>query len=426
MYETKVKTSVKGHGDVPCLNHALALLCILPITTLFQPYAMFNNINRAIVLLVLGCIFIAFFRMRLRHLFWAALVYLFGLTAYDYSISSRVYATLNDPTYLPFWFLLMMVFTEGSRDVRSYFQNHLTEIRWVLGIWTLIVGISIFLPSSYETSWGGGMYFGSIPRSIFRLAPCACLVQVLSLIAIGLDRRNKDVYLLCQAVPLYCGFMGGSRTYFAVILLYFLLFLRFYSNTRGQLRLIIIIAILAGTAVFGFSGIGLKVAATQYTNTSYYDFWGTITNGRSDIWITDLEYYFDADLVSKLFGSGYDKVYELSLASRLNAAVYSHNDFINILIANGAFGLLFYIIPIIMLLKKYCNRNPVSLPMLTVICAIWIGNAVFNMNYTYTCATIALGLLPTALHFALQTHPDCARTPNHPQTAAVPVNLCGR
>ena len=412
MHETETKNTVKRRGGVQFLNCSLMLLCMLPISTLFQPYPIFNNINRVIVILVFVCYFIAFFRMRLRHVYWVALYALVGLTAYNYLISPGTYATLNDPTYLPFWFLLMMVLTEGSRDVIAFFRNHLTVIKWILGIWTLIVGISILLPSSYETSWGGGTYFGSIPRSIFRLAPCACCVQVLSLAAVGLDRRNKDIYLLCQVVPLYCGFMGGSRTYFAVILLYFLLFLCFYSNTRRQLRIILVIAMLVGAAAFGISGIGSKVAATQYTNTSYFDFWGTITNGRSDIWITDFEYYFDADFACKLFGSGYDKVYELSLASRLNAAVYSHNDFINILITNGVVGLLLYVVPVIALLKHFCSQNSVSLFLLMVISAIWIGNAVFNMNYTYTCATIALGLLPTALHFALQTHPNSPRTPS--------------
>lgn len=397
----------KGDG-IHALDAALMLLCILPITTLFQPYGIFNNINKAIVLLVLICLFVSFFKAKFHPVYWLALLALLGLVAYDLLISSGEYATSNDPIYLPFWFLLMMVCTGDSKEVSYFFFKRANAIKWIIGIWTLIVGASIFIPSSYGSSWGDGTYFGSIPRSIFRLAPCACLIQVLLLFALSFDRKNKNVYLLCQFVPLYCGFMGGSRTYFAVIALYFLLFLRFYADSKKQFRTFAFIALCIGVAAFGVSGIGSKVAATQYTETSYFDFWGTLTNGRSDIWAADFEYYFNADPASMVLGSGYDKVYELSLTSRLGAAVYAHNDFINVLIVNGIVGLVLYAVPVVVLLKQFREKSGASLPLVTVIAAIWIGNAVFNMNYTYTCAAIALSILPTALSFVLRTNPLCS------------------
>lgn len=395
-------SSTKASGDKGgyVLAIALTLLCILPITTLFQPYALFGNVNKAIVFLVLICLFLSFFKMRFHPAYWLSLLALMGLTGYDYLISSGEYATSNDPIYLLFWFLLMMVFTEGSQEIEAFIESHVSLIRWVMGIWTLLVGVSIFMPSSYGSAWGDGTYFGSIPHSIFRLAPCACLIQVFLLIMLGFDRQRKYLYLICQFVPLYCGFMGGSRTYFAVIALYFLLFLYLYADSKEQFHSYLFIALFMGAIAFGFSGIGSKVAATQYTDSSYFDFWGTVTNGRSDIWASDLEYYFNTDVVSALFGSGYDKVYELSLASRLGAAVYAHNDFLNVLVVNGALGFALYVVPVIALLRRYRIDEGASLSLALVVVAIWVGNAMFNMNYTYTCAAIALVFLPYALAYA--------------------------
>lgn len=395
--------------SIRTLYFALLLFCILPITTLFQSYAIFNSINKILVLLVFACLFISFFKTEFHPVYWLALLALVGLTVYDYSISSGNYATLNDPVYLPFWFLLMMIFTGNAKEVRRFFNDYISTLKWIIGIWILIVGVSIFLPSSYDSGWGDETYFGSIPHSIFRLAPCACLIQVFLLIALSFDRKNRYIYLFCQLVPLYCGFMGGSRTYFAIIILYFLLFLRFYTNTKKEFYLYILIFLCVGVAVFGISGIGSKVAATQYTVGSYFDFLGTITNGRSYIWTTDLDYYFNADLLSIVFGSGYDKIYELSFISRLGDAVYAHNDFINVLVVNGVTGFLLYTLPVVALLKSFRNKDGASWSLIVTVSAIWLINAIFNMNYTYTCAAIALGLLPTAIAFAMATYPSSSQ-----------------
>lgn len=387
-------------GRVNPLSSALVLLSILSITTLFQPYPLFGNINKVFVFLVFACLVLSFFRMRFHQVYWLALIALCGLVCFDIYISTWQFTTANDPIYLPFWFLLMMVFSEGSDQVKEFVSTHEIFLKWVVGIWTLIVGVSIFLPSSYGAGWGDGTYFGSITHSVFRLAPCACLIQVFTLALLAMDRKNKNYYLLCQLVPLYCGFMGGSRTYFAVIALYFIIFLRYFADTKQQFYSYLLGAIFLGSMAFGLSGIGSKVAATRYSSSSYFDFWGTLTNGRSAIWETDFKYYFNTDPVSALFGSGYDMVYKLSLKSKLGAAVYAHNDFINLLIVNGLVGLLLYLIPAVALLKRFCTQGKASLAAITIVAAIWIVNAMFNMNYTYTCAAIAFGFLPSVIELA--------------------------
>ncbi len=397
-------------GRVNPLSSALVLLCILSITTLLQPYPLFSNINKAFVFLVFACLALSFFRMRFHQAYWIALIALGGLVCFDIYISTWQYTTPNDPIYLPFWFLLMMVFSEGSEQVKEFVSSHEIFLKWVVGIWTLIVGVSIFLPSSYGGGWGDGTYFGSITHSVFRLAPCACLIQVLTLALLAMDRKNKNYFLLCQLVPLYCGFMGGSRTYFAVIALYFVVFLRYYADTKHQFYSYLLWAVLLGSIAFGFSGIGSKVAATKYTSTSYFDFWGTLTNGRSAIWETDFEYYFNADPISVLFGSGYDMVYRLSLKSKLGAAVYAHNDFINLLIINGLVGLLLYIIPVVVLLKRFRTQGNAPVTAVAIVTAIWIVNAMFNMNYTYTCAAIAFGFLPSVIELANSKYSNILRS----------------
>lgn len=385
---------------------AFKLMMLLSFTTLFQPYEPFGPVNRILVFAIIAVLLISFFLTRYHPAYWLALLALVGLVVYNLIISTGEFATTNDPVYLPFWFLILMVFSENNRFINELIVKNFVFIRAITIAWCLFVGISIFFPFSYVTSWGGGMYFGSIPQSIWRLAPCACLIQTTLLICLAYDHENKNKYLLCSFVPLYCGFMGGSRTYFIVICLFFVLFLYYYSKNTSQFRLLLIVMILMGLVAIGFTGIGAKIFATQYTQNSFFDFWGTVTNGRSDIWQSDLAYFLNADLPKQIFGSGFDKIYEVNLSSKLGAAVYAHNDFINVLIANGVVGLALYLIPLIAMFHTFSKEYRGGKIIMFLCVLIWITNATLNMTYTYTVAVIALAVLPRAICAC-----DARRTP---------------
>ena len=65
------------------------------------------------------------------------------------------------------------------------------------------------------------------------------------------------------------------------------------------------LVILMGILILN-SAAGSKIAATTYTTNSFFDKWGTITNGRTVFWNLDLKYFFKENILNQLLGCGFN------------------------------------------------------------------------------------------------------------------------
>ena len=121
----------------------------------------------------------------------------------------------------------------------------------------------------------------------------------------------------------------------------------------------------------------------------YLGYIGTITNGRSIFWKYDLEVFLKLPLLNKLIGNGFNFIYDINEVA-INARIWAHNDYINMLINFGLIGLTTYIY-VFYKFSKMCLKS-LKLPKILVwgYYLIYFVNAMFNMVYVYTCSTLTI------------------------------------
>ena len=285
--------------------------------------------------------------------------------------------------YFPFFLLYTYFMCDNQKIVMDWFRQRQKFVRAVLMIWTLAVGVSIFLPSAYRAKEGGHLYFGSFCGSIFRLGPSAMFVQVLSIVSMVLYKKRKDI--LFQFVPLYCGYMGSSRTYLAVIVLVFVVAWYIFCTQRRTFWATIIPLAVVVIWLIGKTAIGDKIDAIM-DEDRYGDFWFRVTSSRSKIWDDIFKDWATQPFLKKLIGV--DMNYSLNLTT-----LWAHNDFVEILCSFGIVGLIHYLYAVIHMLRAGYGRARVPVVLSICVFMAWLVNAFFNMHYVYFCAMLCLPFL---------------------------------
>lgn len=359
-------------------------IILFSILTVVQGIDLFNNINKvwlAVISLVLFARMFTYSYTRTQYimLFLTVIVHLFSLFLTDYPMDN-----VNMLFYFLLWILLYLYFSKSKKQIEDIMMKSGTYITLVLWIWTALVGISALIPSSYKNN-----YFLSFADSSFRLMPATLIVAALAMyMAISRNDRRYELFLV---LPTYAGFMNQSRTYFGVYILCILMYLymRFKSKKNFYYMLLPIMVIIIG--LMTVTGIADKLRSTRYTEYSYYDFWATVTNGRTLFWRWDMEAFFALPLWKQLVGNGFNFVYDVNGANM--ARIWAHNDIINILMNFGYIGLVIYCWVYVLLLKAFFpkgNKVPTTVKLFFH-GAVFI-NSMLNMSYTYMCATISYPL----------------------------------
>lgn len=362
------------------------LILLLPLTTLFQNYIDFVNRLVFVAVFVLQLIIISKKTTKKQFIILLLAFASFIITI----ISTENFTFSNSVVYFVNFIIYTTVFLNDKERFFKFIKDKEYYIKVIIWLWTIIVGITIPFGSFYYIKEGGDSYFGSIAGDIFRLAPTAVFISILSIIAIVFYKNRK--YILFQFIPLYCGFMGSSRTYFVCFVILFVIALYCFCKTRKNFYLSIIIFGTIGILVFFESSMFSKVVYTL-DDTQYGDFWFRITSSRSVIWTNIINGYSGLDLVGKMFGGGF------GFSNSVSNGHYSHNDFIEILAIHGIFGIALYLFSIFMLFKAFYNKKFSSKFITVLIFFVWLFNAMFNMFYTYTCTALSLPFLLSVLDF---------------------------
>lgn len=371
----------------PNLNHKfttfdvyLRLLLLLPLTTLLQNKIGFINVALFFVIFMFQGIIILQ-RVNLRTIIFIALAIIsFTLTALNTK-------NLNFDNYLAYyinWLLFSTVISQNYDKFIDWIKNNEFYLKMVMFIWSALVAFSILLPSSYYLKEGSGRYFCSYTKDIFRLAPTALFIQCLALISIVLFNNRKDIiYML---LPLFCGFMGSSRTYFIIIVVVFVLGLFFFSSTKLRFAAMAAPTGLLGIIAYAKSSISEKVRYTL-DDSQWGDLLFRISSGRSELWERIWVRYVKFTPFRKTFGAGF------RYTNRVNHGLYAHNDFIEILATHGIFGIILYLLCVYLLFRTFFKNKHIPIVMIGACFFVWFFNANFNMFYWYTCAAISFPFL---------------------------------
>ena len=385
-FDTEQLGNLASKREVASNKLTIRLLSLMPLTTLLQAQPGFGAVNQLLMFLCLVSFLVASCVTKYKPSYWIICSLTALSTVLGISMVTGPFVNINLVFYLVLWVLLMSLFGGKFELVRSLILQDIKWLRAITVIWCLLVFVSIPLPSSYYVIAGQGRFFGSFAKDSFRLCPTALEVLVFLTICVKVDKKSRWIYCVLSAAPLFCVFMGYSRTYFGVIALMYIPFLKEVCTTKKQFIRVLMLGAFAGALFIGQSSIASKIEVT--TQSGYYGFWDTITSGRSSFWTHDILSFFSFDLFHQLVGGGFNKIYEINQEIYIN--IWAHNDFINLLVTNGYLGIFLYFAPLITLFRSSRNfRIPANKMTLAIIIVQYFINAIFNMEYTYVCASIA-------------------------------------
>lgn len=381
----------------------IKLILLFPITTLLQHHI--GILNKLLFFLVLIVMLFAG-AVRKKPLLYLGIVSL--LWAYDMCITPLEAFKLNFNMSFYYIFLVfyLVFILDDQKKVWQILLKNRRYIFYIVLIYTGIVALSIFLPSSYSQSaaggWGDSKYFTSISGSPNRVGPASVFIVVLItfLIATG---SPKGLALL--AVPnLYVFLMGGSRTYFVVglcvtLVMYYVMIpaKRWFYWSLLPLGAVMVAVVLQSSMMD-------KFAATFATGVNSAVFWQKLTNTRSIFWVKQLELFSQTPLLNQLFGNGINfTTYQYGL--------WAHSDFIEILCSYGYVGLLNYLTLMVYTMHTLMKTKKSHFFIKCVCVFVWLFNAFFNFFYCYFCAMLCYPILLLIIQ-----HADEAPVRRHPGT----------
>lgn len=363
----------------------IKLILLFPITTLFQHHI--GALNKLLFFAVLVVLF-AVQGVRKKPLLYLMGISLLWLFSMAITPLAALKTNLNMAFYYIFLvFYLVFVITE-QEDVWELLKRNRRYIYYVVLLYTLIVTVSIFLPSSYNQQtaggWGDEAYFTSISGSPNRVGPASVFVVVLITFLIQTGSHWSLAFL---ALPqLYVFLMGGSRTYFvvgacAILVLYYVMIPR---KKWFYLSLIPVGAI--GIVLVLNSNMMAKFAATFQEGLSKQEFWRRLTNTRSIFWVEQLKMFFATPWYKQLLGNGIN-------FTTYNYGLWAHSDFIEILCSYGYVGLANYILIIFYTIGHLMKTKRSHFLIKCVVFFIWFFNAFINFFYCYFCAMLCYPIL---------------------------------
>lgn len=299
-------------------------------------------------------------------------ILLFSIVIYDYIITGENIINFNDIIYLPFWFLFL-----------SYLSLRIGKYNfWLKKNINFILGVTIFSNFLIIVFW-------LLDRNYFyngrhRMASGLFLLIIELYYYIVQTKKRKP--LLWTILPIFGILSSTSRTYVVMTALFSII--AYYKECRKKSTFYFSIIPLCaiGFILIMNSDIGKYFAVKQ---VAYFDFWGSVTSGRTIFWEKDIEAYLAAKRINQWLGSGFNFVYYVNKMA-IDAYIYAHNDFINILMANGLIGLFIYAFSFLSFINETIKREKFGFNIMTIIIIIFIFNAVFNGQYNYPAAVFSI------------------------------------
>ena len=362
----------------------MGLICIYPITTTLIDRTVINKLLFA-ALIALQIYIYCMGKMKRKTvimLLWLVMQYLFVLYHTEFPLINA-----NLLFYYPFFLMYTYFMNDNADKVRKWLMDRKEYIHNIVVLWSIIVGVSIFVPNCYYVKEGGASYFGSWAGDIFRLGPAVMFIQILVVV---LQVLHKQKYaIVYMIIPMYCVLMGSSRTYLVIAALLF--GISWYISCKKKIHfwLSLIPAAMVFLWLIMNSSMGEKILYTL-DEGQYGDFWFRITSARSVLWADSIKMWSRLPVLNKLLGC--DINFTLKITGK-----WGHNDFVEILCSFGMVGVIQYIAVVRSMLKN-CWKG-IRLPWVVKSSAImvWLFNAFFNMHYVYFCAMLSYPLLVLAL-----------------------------
>lgn len=363
----------------------IKLILLFPIATLFQNHIGF--LNKLLFFIVLVVLF-SVNAVKKRPLVYMMAVSALWLYAMVITPMAALKLNLNMAFYYIFLVFYFVFFLTDQEKIWQLLIKNRRYIFYVVLIYTGILTLSIFMPSSYAQStsggWGDAKYFMSISGSPNRVGPASVFIIVL--ITFLIQTGSNKALVLFALPQLYTFLMGGSRTYFVVgLCASFILYYVLIPNKRWFYLSLVPVGIV-GIYVVLQSSMMDKFAATFQEGLSQKEFWRRLTNTRSIFWVEQLKLFFDTPLIYQIFGNGIN-------FTTHRYGLWAHSDFIEILCSYGFVGLFNYIGLMFYSIGNLMKTRKKHFFIKCVCVFIWFFNAFINFFYCYFCAMLCYPIM---------------------------------
>lgn len=366
------------------------LIILFPFTTIFQNYISFSNIALLVIVVCSMITMVVGNRyMRKGYFVWLFVSVIIWIAALLNTSKEALKTNTNMAVYYIFMLIYFIVFLDNKERIRDVLIKNKKYIYWTTILYTLLLTVSIFLPSSYiqmkAGGWGDELYFVSYAGSPNRVGP-AC-IYILVLMCFLTKEKYKHKKMLLLACPhIYTVAMGGSRTYFVLGLCVMLILYYYWIDDTRKFRLSLLPLALLVVVIVLKSNMMNKILATFQQVDNKVIFWQKLTNTRSIFWVRQLNLFKETSMLHHLIGNGIN-------FTTYNYGLWAHSDFIEILCSYGYIGLLNYIAVMFFLIRTFVKKSDASTLIKGVGVFIWLFNAFFNFFYCYFCAMLSYPIL---------------------------------
>ena len=372
------------------------IILLLPISTLIQGLPFLSLINKIIIAILTIFLGLGILKDFLEH---KKIIILLLFLTISFVISillcNNFNFNINNLFFYPMFGMFCIYLINSAEEFKKTIIKNKKEELFIVIIWSIIVTISFFFEDSYNIAWGDSKYFVSFSEGVsHRFASSCCFILMLVLCLLYQNKegiKSKLKLYLMSVLPTICVLLSGARIYLIVALL--VLFAGYYlecTNKKFFWITVVPLSIILFIAIM-ISPMGTKIIATA-TDKEAVNLLAGITSGRSVFWKYDLDAFFDLNFINQLVGNGVSFVFNVNM-EKLNNPIYAHNDYINVLLTYGYFGLFQYLIFIYLVVKKFYKTNKVYIIPSICVFLIYFTTAFLNGFYVYPCTLLSIPIM---------------------------------
>ncbi|PKM50892.1 MAG: hypothetical protein CVV02_09240 [Firmicutes bacterium HGW-Firmicutes-7] len=280
-----------------------------------------------------------------------------------------------------------------AHDENIYILMSLMQTIWVrilLTIQLLIISAVFFVQLlngyGYKKIWGD-QYFVSFLSSAHVLSYLLILLMAICLYLYTMNPKPHYIAFICYLVVIQ-QFTGVRAIFIAILFLVGLTVYCVFKRRKKQYFILFISALCSIIFCIIITGIWVQIPMAK--KMIYRVDTETVDGGRTTFWVQNLVSYTQFDFSEKLTGKSFLYPYQNNFQIS-GMYIWSHNDFINILLSLGAFGLiayLFFYIKFLVYLHKKITSLPWTLTVLFLLCI-----PLLNGFYNYPDMAFSLAFL---------------------------------
>ena len=326
----------------PIIELIVILVSTYVVTTLVQSAFGSVPINRLIGFLILTLLGFEWAISKKSHVAYIVAM-IFGLIFLrSIAVGASSSQEISEWVYLVSTLLFISVSIPLQSRVDLY-RALLKYRRYIVAVVvssTLLLLILLVTRTGYVTAWGESPYFKGLCNTEHTLASICTLILVFILF-LSRTGKSKLLYCISMMVAMTAILETGARTYLIPAAICLILMINEMSMKKW-LRMLFY-AVVAVAIVVAFSGTGMASKFEFAQGNVWADsMLSALTNGRNEIWATDLCGWASSDLPGVLLGNSFSQIYILNQKA-LSLYIWAHNDAIMVLYGSGLIGFMLYL-----------------------------------------------------------------------------------